>query len=121
MIFIIDDDLSLRKSLLLLLRAVGFEARAFRSAEDFQKNALINNDDCILLDLRMPGMNGFDLMETLISKGIHAPVICLTAFDDEKTRQRARELGAVACFTKPVDDQALIDAINWVIQTRDRG
>lgn len=103
------------------LQAVGFKAHAFTSAEDFQKNALINNDDFILLDLRMPGINGFDLMETLISKGIHAPVICLAAFDDKKTRQRARELGAVAYFTKPVDDQALIDAINWAIQTRTRG
>jgi two-component system, LuxR family, response regulator FixJ len=119
MIYIIDDDPSVRNSLLLLLQAVGFEALAFPSAEDFQKHALINSDDdCIILDLLMPGMNGFDLMETLISKGIHAPVICLTVFDDEESQERALELGAVAYFTKPVDDQALIDTINWTIQTR---
>jgi FixJ family two-component response regulator len=117
-ISIIDHDPSVRKALLLLLQSVGFEARAFPSAEDFQKHALINNEDCIILDLRMPGMNGFDLMETLISKGIHAPVICLTASDDVKSREQAREFGAVAYFTKPVDDQALIDAINLAIQTR---
>jgi FixJ family two-component response regulator len=62
-------------------------------------------------------MNGFDLMEKLISKGIHTPVICVTAFDDAISRERARKLGATAYFTKPVDDQALIDAINWAIQT----
>jgi FixJ family two-component response regulator len=62
-------------------------------------------------------MDGFDLMEQLISKGIHIPIICVTAFDDVKSRERARELGAAAYFTKPVDDQALIDAINWAIQS----
>jgi two-component system, LuxR family, response regulator FixJ len=118
MISIIDDDQSVRNALLLLLQSAGFEARAFPSAANFQKHALIDSDDCIILDLRMPGMNGFDLMETLLSKRIHAPVICLTAFDDVKSRERARELGAVAYFTKPVDDQALIDTINWAIQTR---
>jgi len=84
MISIIDDDPSVRNALLLLLQSTGFEARAFPSAEDFQKHLLINNDDCIILDLRMPGMHGFDLMEILISEGIHTPVIYLTAFDDEK-------------------------------------
>ena len=69
------------------------------------------------MDLRMPGMNGFDLMEKLISKGIHTPVICVTAFDDAKSREQARELGAAAYFTKPVDDQALIDAINWAVRS----
>jgi len=118
MISIIDYDPSVRNALLLLLQSAGFEARAFPSAEEFYKHALIDSDDCIILDLRIPGMNGFDLMETLLSKGIHAPVICLTTFDDVKSRERARELGAVAYFTKPVDDQALIDAINWAIQTR---
>jgi FixJ family two-component response regulator len=57
-------------------------------------------------------------METLISKGVHALIICLAAFDDVKSRERARELGAVAYFTKPVDNQTLIDAIKWAIQTR---
>jgi FixJ family two-component response regulator len=65
----------------------------------------------------MPGMNGFDLMEKLISKQIRIPVICITAFDDARSRERARELRAAAYFTKPVDDQALIDAIKWAIQS----
>jgi FixJ family two-component response regulator len=118
MIAIIDEDPSVRNALLLLLQSAGFEARAFPSAEEFQKHALINNDDCIILSIRMLVTNGCDLMETLISKGIHAPVICITTCDDIKSRERARELGAVDYLTKPVDDQALIDAINWAIQTR---
>jgi two-component system, LuxR family, response regulator FixJ len=119
MIFIIDDDQSLQRAFLLLLRSAGFDARAFSSAQEFLVYSHVSDSDCIILDLRMPGMNGFDLMEKLIAKGIHTPVICVTAFDDAKSREQARKLGAAAYFTKPVDDQALIDAINWAIQSAD--
>jgi FixJ family two-component response regulator len=117
MIFIVDDDQSVQRAFLLLLHAAGFDAKAFTSAEEFLRYSRLSEGDCIILDLRIPGMNGFDLMEQLISKGIHIPIICVTAFDDVKSRERARELGAAAYFTKPVDDQALIDAINWAIQS----
>jgi two-component system, LuxR family, response regulator FixJ len=117
MIFIIDDDHSMQRAFLLLLQAAGFDARAFSSAQEFLNYSPVSDDDCIILDLRMPGMNGFDLMKKLISKGIRTPVICVTAFDDAKSREQARELRATAYFTKPVDDQALIDAINWAIQS----
>ena len=117
MIFIIDDDQSLQRAFLLLLRSAGFDGRAFSTAQEFLLYSKISDNDCIILDLRMPGMNGFDLIKKLISKGIHTPVICVTAFDDAKSREQARELGAAAYFTKPVDDQALIDAINWAIRS----
>jgi two-component system, LuxR family, response regulator FixJ len=117
MIFVIDDDQSMQRAFLLLLQAAGFDARAFSSAQEFLIYSPVSDDDCIILDLRMPEMNGFDLMKKLISKGIHTPVICVTAFDDAKSREQARELRAAAYFTKPVDDQALIDAINWAIQS----
>jgi FixJ family two-component response regulator len=117
MIFIIDDDQSLQRAFLLLLRSAGFDARAFSSAQEFLMYSHVSDNDCIILDLRMPGMNGFDLIKKLISKGIYTPVICVTAFDDAKSREQARELGAAAYFTKPVDDQALIDAINWAIRS----
>jgi two-component system response regulator FixJ len=117
MIFIIDDDQSMQRAFLLLLQAAGFDARAFSSAQEFLIYSPVSDDDCIILDLRMPGMNGFDLMKKLITKGVQTPVICVTAFDDAKSREQARELKAAAYFTKPVDDQALIDAINWAIQS----
>ena len=117
MIFVIDDDQSMQRAFLLLLRSAGFDAKAFTSAEEFLTHSHVSDGDCIILDLRMPRMNGFDLMEKLISKGIHTPVICVTAFDDANSREQARELGAAAYFTKPMDDQALIDAINWAIQS----
>ena len=117
MIFIIDDDQSMQRAFLLVLRAAGFDTKAFSSAQEFLTYSRISDGDCLILDIRMPGMNGFELMEKLISKGSSMPIICITAFDDVKSRERARELGASAYFTKPVDDQALIDAINWAIQS----
>jgi FixJ family two-component response regulator len=117
MIFIIDDDQSMQRAFLLLLRAANFDAKAFSSAQEFLEYPRISDGDCLILDIRMPGMNGFELMEKLISKGSNMPIICITAFDDAKSREQARELGASAYFTKPVDDQALIDAINWAIQS----
>jgi len=107
----------MQRAFLLLMRAAGFEVKAFSSGEEFLTYSHISDNDCIILDLRMPRMNGFDLMKTLIAKGIHTPVICITAFDDATSRERARELGAAAYFTKPLDDQALVDAINWAIQS----
>ena len=117
MIFVVDDDQSMQRAFLLLLQSAGFDAKAFSSAEEFLTYSVISDADCIILDLRMPRMNGFEVMEKLISMGIHVPIICVTAFDDAKSREQARELGAAAYFTKPVDDQALIDAINWAIKS----
>ena len=117
MIFIIDDDRSIKNAFFLLLRSAGFAARAFSSAQEFMDYPDFSNGDCIILDLRMQGMNGFELMKKLISEGIHTPVICVTAFDDAKNREKARELGSAAYFTKPVDDQALIEAINRAVHS----
>jgi len=117
MIFIIDDGQSLERAFLLLLKSAGFDVKGFSSAEEFLTYSPVSDDDCIILDLRMPGMKGFELMDKLISKGIHTPVICVNAFDDAKSREQARKLGAVAYFTKPVDNQALIDTINWAAQS----
>jgi len=118
MIFVVDDDQSMQRAFLLLLKAAGFDAKAFSSSEEFLTYPVISDAECIILDLRMLRMSGFELMEKLKSMGIHVPIICVTAFDDTGSRARARELGATAYFTKPVDDQAIIDAINWAIQTR---
>lgn len=117
MIFVIDDDQSMQRAFLLLLQSAGFDGKTFSSAEEFLTYSIISDADCIILDLRMPRVNGFELMEKLKSMGIQVPIICVTAFDDAGSRERARELGAAAYFTKPVDDQALIDAINWAIKT----
>ena len=116
MVYLIDDDESVRKALQRLLRSAGLDGKAFSSAEEFlQSGDLDEKGACIILDIRMPGLTGFDLQEKLASKGIRVPVIAVSAFDDAATRERARKLGATAFFRKPVDGQALIDAIQWAL------
>ena len=117
MIFVIDDDQSVLRALLLLLRSAGFDARAFSSAVEFLAESRVSENDCIILDLSMPGMNGFDLMARLTSQGTNARIIIITAYDDVENRERAQKLKAAAFLTKPVDDQALIDTIKWTAQT----
>ena len=113
MVYLIDDDESVRRALQRLLRSAGLDVRAFASAEEFLESGNLDLRACIVLDIRMPGLTGFDVQEKLASMGIRIPVITVSAFDDAETRERARKLGAVAFFRKPVDGQALIDAIHW--------
>ncbi len=113
MVYLIDDDESVRRALQRLLRSAGFEVKPFSSAEAFLQSGNFDVGACMVLDIRMPGLTGFDVQEKLSSMGIRMPVITVSAFDDAETRERARTLGAVAFFRKPVDGQALIDAIHW--------
>jgi FixJ family two-component response regulator len=112
-VYLVDDDESVRRALQRLLRSAGFEVKAFSSAEAFLQSENLDVRACVVLDIRMPGLTGFDVQEKLASMGIRIPVITVSAFDDAETRERARKLGAVAFFRKPVDGQALIDAIHW--------
>jgi FixJ family two-component response regulator len=97
------------------LQSVGFDVKAFSSAEEFFKGLDLSQRGCIVLDIRVPGLTGGDLQKKLASERIRIPVIAISAFDDGETRERARELGATAFFRKPVDGQALIDAIDWAV------
>jgi FixJ family two-component response regulator len=114
-VYVIDDDASVRRALGRLLRSVDLDVEAFSSAEEFLNNPRQERDACLLIDIRMPGLTGFDLQRRLVSQGIGIPVIVISASDDVQTREQARELGAVVFFRKPVDDQALLDAIWWAI------
>jgi FixJ family two-component response regulator len=115
-IYVIDDDQSVRKAFERLLRSANLATKTFSSAEEFLKSLMENETGCIIMDLRMPGLTGFDLQKKIASLGIRMPVIVISASDDAQTRDRARDLGAVAFFRKPVDDQALLDAIWWAIR-----
>jgi FixJ family two-component response regulator len=119
-IFVIDDDQSVRKSFERLLRSAKLDAKTFSCAEEFLNNLRKNETGCIIMDLRMPGLTGFDLQKEIASRGIQMPVIVISASDDAQIRERARELGAVAFFRKPVDDQALLDAIWWAVRTAEK-
>ena len=115
MIFVIDDDDSIRRALQRLLRAAGLDVKAFSSAKEFLESGNLGERACLVLDIQMRGLTGLDLQEELASKGIRMPVIAVSALDDAKIRERARELGATAFFRKPVDGHALIDAIHWAM------
>ena len=115
LVYVIDDDESVRRAFQLLFQSVDFDVQTFCSAEEFLETASLRDHSCIILDMRMPGMTGLDLQRELIARKIGIPVIVVSAYDDEPTRQLSRELGAVAFFRKPVDDQALLDAIWFAI------
>jgi FixJ family two-component response regulator len=114
MVYLIDGDVSVHKALGRLLRSANLDAETFSSAEDFLRNPRQGQNVCIVIDIRMPGLTGFDLQQRLLSDGIQIPVIVISASDDIEIREHARELGAQVFFRKPVDDQALLDAI-WYI------
>ena len=115
MVYLIDDDESVRRALQRLLRSAGLDVKAFASAEEFLQSGNLSQGACIVLDIQMRGLTGFDLQEKLASKDIRIPTIAVSARDDAETRERARKLGAAAFFRKPVDGQALIDAIHWAM------
>jgi FixJ family two-component response regulator len=111
---IVDDDDSFRKGLSRLMRASGFEVRAYATPESFLEAAHNEARVCVLMDITMPRMSGLQLQGRLLARGVHLPVIAVSARDDEETRSTARQLGARFFLCKPVDDRALLDAIAWV-------
>jgi FixJ family two-component response regulator len=116
LVHIIDDDDSVRKGLMRLMRSAGIDSRAYDSAERFLAEVRNNERACILMDITMPHMNGLELATQLKEKGITLPVIAISARDDDDARQTAHEMGVHFFLRKPVDDQALIDAISWVMK-----
>lgn len=116
LVSVVDDDASVRESLPDLLREFGFDARAFSSAEEFLASGVLDQNDCLILDVAMPGMNGPDLQSELIRRGHPVPVVFITARPDETIRTRVLENGAVAYLSKPFGDTALLDAINAALR-----
>ena len=115
-VYIIDDDASVRQALVRLLRSAGFNVTAFSSVQELLDYPEMIPNSCVIADIRMPGVSALELPALLQSGGWQIPVIYLTAQDTEETRTAAKQAGAAAFFRKPVDDQALIDAIAWVVR-----
>jgi FixJ family two-component response regulator len=113
-VYIVDDDDAVRDGFARLLRAAGLDPRTYGSSEQFLAEATYTPDACVLLDITMPRMTGPEVQARLNDRNIALPVITVSARDDEETRAWARGLGARMFLRKPVDDQALLDAINWV-------
>jgi len=115
LVSVIDDDESVRESIPALLRAFGFDARAFDSAEAFLGSDVADATQCVVLDVAMPGMSGPELFERLKQRPQTIPVIFVTAQSNGELCQRLLALGAVACLYKPFDPMALIDALKHAL------
>jgi len=114
-VYIVDDDDSVRTALARLMRAAGLEPRPYAESERFLAEIRDIANAVILLDLTMPRQSGTDILIKLRERQIGVPVIAVSARDDDDTRKNARELGARLFLHKPADNQALLDAIQWVI------
>ncbi len=114
-IFIVDDDPSVRESTELMLKSVGFHVKAFASAQDFLKTDIEEGIGCLILDVRMPGMSGLELQEKLISAKTPLPVIFITGHGTVPMSVRAMKAGAVDFLQKPFEEQDLLDAIGRAI------
>jgi len=111
-VFVVDDDSSVCRSLGRLLRSAGFRVEAFASAEEFLQRERNGARACLVVDVRMPGMSGPDLVDHLAIDGWSLPAIFITAHDDPHMRSRAIAAGAVAYLRKPFEGRALLDAVN---------
>ena len=111
LISVIDDDVSVRLSLEGLLRSLGYAVRVFAAAEEFLGSDALGSSDCIISDIKMPGMSGLDLKHRLDAARNATPVILMTAFADDAARARAMKAGAACFLSKPFDAQALIDCL----------
>ena len=111
LVYVIDDDISLLRALRRLLGAGGFRVCTFSSAEDFLESAK-STPGCLVLDVHLGGLSGFELHDRLVAAGRRIPVVFITAHDDAVTRERARRAGAVDYLRKPFNDESLIAGIN---------
>jgi len=119
-IVIVDDDQSAREGIVDLVSSMGFEARAFERAEDFLRSHQIACADCLITDVRMPGMNGLELLDRLLAAGKTIPAIVLTAFTQEADRVRALGAGAVCYMAKPVHESELMKCIGEALSSGSR-
>jgi len=115
-ISIVDDDPSVRRALRRLVPSAGYAVEVFESAPAFLDARPVGRIACLVLDIRMDGMTGFDLQERLAAERAAIPIIFMTAHDDARTRARAERAAPVAYLTKPFDGTALLEAIQRAVE-----
>src|SRR5579862_4883384 len=119
MVFVVDDDASIREAVRSLLKSVGLRSESFGSTEDFVRAARPELPSCLVLDLRLPGMSGLDFQADLEKRGVKIPIIFITAHGDIPMTSRAMKAGAVEFLPKPFQKRELLDAIHQALD-RDR-
>ena len=117
LVSVVDDDISIRRSLDRLIRSVRMEVRVFASAEEFLNSDHSRKADCLILDIRLPGMSGIELHRHLLARGCTVPVIFITAHgSDDRARLEAASDWTVAYFTKPFGGDELLDAVGLALK-----
>jgi len=111
LISVVDDDLPVRRALRRSIQAAGYTVETFASAREFLDAAPLGRTSCLVLDIHLDGMSGFELADQLASGHTVIPIIFITAHDDTPTRERARRVGVAAYLPKPFDEGALLEAI----------
>jgi len=119
-ISIVDDDASMREAINTLISSIGLNVDEFLSAEDFLKSGQFHVFDCLILDVKMPGLDGLELQRRLIASSINIPIVFITAHYSEDQRRIAMEAGAVAFLRKPFTEQELLNAIDACLAIRNR-
>lgn len=112
---VVDDDVDVRAALTRLVSSAGFEVETFASGAEFLRSIENHEPDCVVLDLHMPGMSGFDVQGALAGGHAALPVVVMTGHDTPESRARAVQLGAKCYLCKPVNDEALLAAISAAI------
>lgn len=115
-VFVIDDDASVRDALRRLIRSVGLQVELFGSAQEFLQGKRPEVPSCLILDIRLPGMSGLDFQRQLTEASIRIPIIFITAHGDIPMSVRAMKAGAVEFLTKPFRDQDLLDAVHHALE-----
>jgi FixJ family two-component response regulator len=118
LVSVVDDDESIRESLQSLIRSVGFAAEVFASAEEFQHSEYPLETDCLILDVRMPGMDGPELQRQLAAGHYQIPIIFITAHGTEAGRSQALESGAVDYLIKPFSEEEVLSAVHTALSSK---
>ena len=117
-IAVVEDDASYRRALERLLRASGFEAHTFASAEEFLGSAAPESHACLILDIRLPGMSGFDLLDHLTASCQLRPAILITGQDQDSLRERVSRIPDSVYLRKPLIGTVLLDAVRTLLSRR---
>jgi FixJ family two-component response regulator len=115
-VFVVDDDVSVRESLELLIRCEGWQPEIFASAQEFLDNPRVLVPSCLVLDVSLPGLNGLDLQKRVAVERTDMPIIFITGYGDVPTTVQAMKAGAVEFLTKPFSDDALLNAIRQAVE-----
>ena len=121
LIAVVDDDSSLRESTQLLLRSAGYRAEVFASAREFLGSPRIDETACLMLDVRMPGMDGLELQRRLNVSHADIPIIVVTAHDDATSRSTALDSGAIGFLSKPFQASTLVATVQTALTRRAQG